>query len=199
MKIATAKTVLAQTVIANNMTITEVWKNYHNDVHKFIISKVKDLSLADDLLQESFIKIHTKLYTLKDESKMKSWVFSIARNTIMDYFKTSKPHLETDEELAADEVDGLPLDHTVEDCLKQILQNMEKKYREPIYLHDIKGLKQNEVAEQLGLPLPTVKSQIQRGRKQIIQGFITCCGFEINAKGQLIGEVKPKEECRICK
>ena len=180
------------------MTITEVWKNYHNDVQKFIISKVKDLSLADDLLQESFIKIHTKLYTLKDETKLKSWIFGIARNTVMDYFRANKQNFSYEEELPDEEVDTIPLDHTVEDCLKEIILHLEKKYREPLYLHDIKGLKQTDVAQQLGLPLPTVKSQVQRGRKQIIEGFVSCCGFEINTKGQLIGEVKPKEECKIC-
>lgn len=180
------------------MNISEIWKSYHKELHTFIMSKVKDVNLADDLLQESFIKIHTKLYTLKDETKLKSWIFGIARNTVMDYFRVNKHNFTNQEDLPTEENDSIPLDHTVEDCLREIMIQLPKKYREPLYLHDIKGLKQTEVAEQLKLPLPTIKSQIQRGRKQIIDGFVNCCGFEINSKGQLIGEVKSKEDCKIC-
>ena len=70
------------------MTTKEVWNQYSEDVKRFIISKVKENSIADDILQDTFIKIHTKLHTLKDSKKLKSWVFTIARNSTLDFFKT---------------------------------------------------------------------------------------------------------------
>lgn len=175
------------------MNITEIWNIYHKDVRHFILSKVKDNDLAEDLLQETFIKIHTKLYTLNDINKLKSWIFGITRNTVMDYFRSKKIDCSSEEELADEFSDPTPLDHTVEDCLKEIMKHLDKKYREPLFLYDIKGMKQTEITIQLGLPLSTIKSQIQRGRKQIIEGFINCCGFELNSKGQLIGEIKNKK------
>jgi len=72
------------------MTTKEVWNQYSEDVKRFIISKVKENTVADDILQDTFIKIHTKLHTLKDSQKLKSWVFTIARNSTLDFFKTSK-------------------------------------------------------------------------------------------------------------
>jgi len=68
------------------MTTKEVWNQYSEDVKRFIISKVKENSIADDILQDTFIKIHTKLHTLKDSKKLKSWVFTIARNSTLDFF-----------------------------------------------------------------------------------------------------------------
>ncbi|WP_372746346.1 sigma-70 family RNA polymerase sigma factor [Lutibacter sp.] len=178
------------------MTTNQVWTKYSADLKQFIISKVKDSSVADDILQDTFIKIHTKLHTLKDLNKLKSWIFSIARNSITDYFKSRKivfdlPQLETDFELEEK-------NHTEEDCLRGILKNLPKKYRDPLFLSDIKGLKQQEVAEALNLPLPTVKSQIQRARKLIAQGFMDCCGFIINDKGLLQGELRDKKDCNVC-
>lgn len=179
------------------MTTEQVWNSYHKDLQKFIISKVKDKAIADDILQDSFLKIHTKLNTLKDITKIKSWIFTIARNSVLDYFKTTNKTVEfTEIELENEEK---PKEHTEKDCLYGILKNLPKKYRDPLFLADIKGLKQAEIAKQLNLPLPTVKSQIQRGRKQIVQGFISCCDFKLDESGQLKGEVQEKENCKICK
>jgi len=65
-------------------------------------------------------------------------------------------------------------------------------------LYDIKGMKQSEVAKLLHQNLPTTKSQIQRARKLIAQGFMDCCGFVMNKQGILVGEVKEKENCKVC-
>jgi RNA polymerase sigma-70 factor (ECF subfamily) len=178
------------------MTTQEVWTRYSEDIKYFILSKVKDKSLADDLLQETYVKIHTKLHTLRDLKKLKSWIFTIARNTVMDYFKRSRltfniANFESESTLEEDI-------HTERDCLRGILSGLPKKYRDPIFLSDIKGMKQGEVAKQLNLPLPTVKSQIQRARKLIAQGFKDCCGFVENEHGYLVGEIQDKQDCKVC-
>lgn len=179
------------------MTTNQVWNKYSADLKQFIISKVNDKTIADDILQDSFIKIHTKLHTLKDLKKLKPWIFSITRNSILDYFKSQNhtfdlPYIETDLELEKDL-------HTELDCLRGILKNLPKKYRVPLYLSDIKELKHKEISETLNLPLPTVKSQIQRGRKLIAKGFKECCGLTENKNGKLIGEIREKKDCSVCK
>lgn len=178
------------------MTTKHVWDTYAQDIKGFILSKTKDVSVADDILQETFIKVHTKLQTLKDDDKLKSWLFSVARYTLMDYFKTKKIKVELNDFEVTDTFENH--EHTEKDCLRGILVNLPKKYREPIFLSDIMGLKQKEVAKRLNLSLSTVKSQIQRGRKQIAQGFMDCCGYEMNNDGYLVGELKDKDDCKIC-
>ncbi|MDG2357538.1 MAG: sigma-70 family RNA polymerase sigma factor [Polaribacter sp.] len=178
------------------MTTKEIWKQYSEDLKRFIVSKVDEKTLADDILQDTFIKIHTKLHTLKDLNKLKSWIFTIARNTIIDHLKTSKTYVEMSGLISeADSKENL---HTEKDCLRGILKNLPKKYRTPLFLSDIKGLKQQEIATQLNQPLSTTKSQIQRGRKHIAQGFIDCCGFVMNTEGKLVGEIQEKENCKVC-
>ena len=180
------------------MTTQQVWTTYSLDVRKFIMSKVKDVSVTDDLLQDTFIKIHTKLHTLKDLTKLKSWVFTIARNSIMDYFKVSNQSQQMLDMEIADTDSDVEHEHTEQDCLNGILINLPKKYRDPLFLSDIKGLKQQEVADQLHQSLSTTKSQIQRARKLIAKGFMDCCGFIMNEEGHLVGELKEKEDCQIC-
>ena len=178
------------------MTTQQVWTKYADDLKRFIFSKIKDEAVTDDILQDSFLKIHTKLHTLKDLNKLKSWCFSIARNSMLDYFKASNKTFEyanfESETMIEENV------HTETDCLRGILQNLPKKYRTPIFLSDIQGLKQQEVATQLKQSLPTTKSQIQRARKLIAQGFMDCCGYALNDDGKLVGEIKEKDDCKVC-
>ncbi|MCH3885942.1 sigma-70 family RNA polymerase sigma factor [Tenacibaculum aquimarinum] len=178
------------------MTTQQVWTKYHTDLQHFIISKVKEKTIADDILQDTFIKIHTKLHTLKDITKLKSWCFSIARNSILDYWKSANKTVEIAN--FENETEIKENIHTEKDCLRGILKNLPKKYRDPLFLSDIKGLKQQEVANQLKQSLPTTKSQIQRARKLIAEGFMDCCGFVMNNDGNLVGEIQEKEDCKIC-
>ena len=178
------------------MTTKLAWDTYSDDLRRFIFSKTKDESITDDILQDTFIKVHTKLHTLKNEDKLKSWLFSVASYTILDHFKASKSVLELNDFETEDTT--INHEHTEKDCLRGILVNLPKKYREPIFLSDIMGLKQKEVAERLNLPLPTVKSQIQRAKKQIAQGFMDCCGYKMNEDGHLVGEIQDRDDCKVC-
>lgn len=179
------------------MTTQDIWKLYADDVKHFILSKVKNSSVAEDLVQETFIKVHIKLSNLKDASKLKSWIFSIARNTTLDYFKsTSKKITFSTDELSYEEESTT---HTERDCLLAHIMNLDKKYRTPLFLSDIKGVKQNEIAMQLNLPLSTIKSRIQRARKKITEAYMECCDYQLSEKGILVGEHKEKEDCKICR
>jgi RNA polymerase sigma-70 factor (ECF subfamily) len=178
------------------MTTQQVWQSYSKDLKQFIISKVKDTAIADDILQDTFIKIHTKLHTLKNLNKLKPWCFAIARNSVLDYWKTSNKTFEIKNFESETEISENV--HTEKDCLRGILKNLPKKYRDPLFLSDIKGLKQQEVATQLKQNITTTKSQIQRARKFIAQGFMDCCGFIMNEKGVLVGEVQDKDDCKVC-
>lgn len=178
------------------MTTTEVWERYADDVKRLIMSKVKDAQITDDLVQKVFIKVHSKLATVTDEHKIKSWLLSVSRNITLDYFRKSNKEvlLKKEEHIIITEEYA----HSEKDCLPGIIKNLPKKYRDPLFLSDIKGIKQAVIAAQLKLPLSTVKSQIQRARKLIVQGYMDCCNYKLNAKGFLVGEVKEKAQCKVC-
>lgn len=178
------------------MNTNQVWNLYSEDLTGFIISKVKDTSIAEDILQDTFIKIHTKLHTLRDEGRLKSWCFSVARNSVLNYWSVRNKTVEIAD--FESETTILEDKHTEQDCLQEILKSLPKKYRNPLFLSDIKGLKQKDIANQLKQSLPTTKSQIQRARKLIAKGFMDCCGFVMNKNGNLVGEVQEKEDCKIC-
>ncbi len=159
--------------------------------------KVKEEVITDDILQETFIKIHTKLHTLRDLNKLKSWIHSISRNSILDYFKSKNQTFEITN--FEPEIEIEYESHSEKDCLRGILSGLPKKHRDPIFLSDIKGMKQAEVARQLNVPLSTAKSQMQRARKLIAEGFfMDCCEFKQNEKSHLVEEIKDKKDYKFC-
>jgi RNA polymerase sigma-70 factor (ECF subfamily) len=178
------------------MNTNQVWENYHQDIKLFLLSRIKNEEVVNDVLQDTFIKIHTKLDSIKDDKKLKSWVFTIARNTMLDYFRTNK--LSTELKEYNIQIEEKFQKHDETDCLYGIIKRLPKKYRDPLFLADIKGKKQAEVASQLKLPIPTAKSRIQRARKLVAQGYMECCDFKMNQKGHLVGEIKEKEDCKVC-
>lgn len=178
------------------MTTQNLWITYAEEVKRFIYSKVKNKAVTDDLLQDVFIKVHTKSHTLKNNAKIKPWIFSIARNAVFDHFKSGDISFEF--AYFESETWSHESEHTEKDCLRGILEKLPKKYKAPLFLSDIQGLKQKEVAAQLQQSLSTTKSQIQRGRKLIAQGFMECCGYVLNSDGKLVGELQDKETCKVC-
>jgi len=181
--------------IPTSLTSEEVWNSYSTEVKRYIRSKVKDSEMTNDLLQEVFIKVHLNLQKVQKTESLRSWIFSIAYNTVMNHF--AKP---TNMSL-----DGnMPEETTTEEqrspisCLLPMIKNLPELYREPLIQSEINGKKQAEVAEILKMTLPAVKSRIQRGRRLLQEGFMECCHYRLNDKGFLVGEHQEKEDCRIC-
>lgn len=178
------------------METQEIWQRYAAELKQFITNRVGNTAIADDLLQETFIKIHAKHDDLRQPSKLRAWVYSIVRHVVIDYFRHKSFVYDSVEDIK--EEDTPPLNHSEKDCLKHIIDNLPKHYQQPLILSDIQGLKQQDIADILQRPLPTIKSQIQRARTLVAKGFMDCCGFKMNAQGYLVGELKDKANCKVC-
>jgi len=179
------------------METTKIWNEFSESLKRFILSRVKNEELANDLLQEVFIKIHLKVASIKKQESIKSWVFTITNNVILDYFKkNSKSTIITTEIPAI--ADNSEKEHSAIDCLKPLIKNLPSTYSEAMYLSEIKGLKQAEVAKRLHISLSGAKSRIQRGRNLLKQGFVDCCDYKLNESGYLTGEHKSKKDCKVC-
>lgn len=184
-------------VLSDTFTSEFLWESYSNDLKRYVFSQIKDEDTTNDVLQEIFIKIHLNIATLQKKESVKSWIFTIAHNTLMNFLnKKSVPFAigeVVDDFSTEEEV------HSAKSCLLPLIKNLPEKYREPLLLSEIKGKKQAEVAELLGITLSGAKSRIQRGRKLLQQGFMDCCHYKLNEQGFLIGEHQDKADCKMCK
>ena len=74
----------------------DIWKEFHERLRNFIKTKVYNETDVDEIMQESFYKIHKNIDKIKDIGKIESWLYQIVRNSIVDYFRIKK-NIEFDE------------------------------------------------------------------------------------------------------
>jgi RNA polymerase sigma-70 factor (ECF subfamily) len=111
-------------------TSEQIWQEYHSRLRAFIKSRIADDSVADDILQNVFLKMHAGLPSLKDGTKLQSWLYQIARNTIIDLYRSQKVSTDIPESLANPEPN--PREKTVQelsDCLQPMIQLLPEIYR----------------------------------------------------------------------
>lgn len=180
------------------MDTEKIWSEFSEALSKFIFSKVKNEAATEDILQDVFVKIHLKKDDLKEEDRLKSWLFSIANNATLDYFRKNKTAPELTEATSNEGAEEPTSPHDAGSCLLPLILRLPKKYKEALLLTEIKGLKQAQAAEQLKISVTAAKSRIQRGRELLKQGFMDCCNYTLDENGHLKGEHQEKEDCKVC-
>jgi len=178
------------------MTTEKIWEEFHPRLKQFILKRVPDEQNAEDILQDVFLKIHTRIDTLRDEEKLQSWMYQIARNTIADYYREHKATIELPEAHLLPE-EPIVGDDVVKDLIpsvKAMVNSLPDEYREALILTEYEGLTQRELAERLGLSFSGAKSRVQRAREKLKTMLLDCCHFEFDRLGKVI-DYQPKCGC----
>ena len=157
----------------NTEECVEHWyDDYGEAVFTYILMMVKDYQQAEDLTQETFVKAYQKEGTFLQQSSRKTWLFSIAHNTTIDYLRKKNP-LRHYFNLSLNERDSNPLPYQLmvlneqEIALYQALQNLKPNHRQVIILRKLKEFSTHETAAVLGWSDSKVKSSLQRGLKEL--------------------------------
>lgn len=170
----------------------KLWKEFSAHLRQFILKRTPDESTADDILQEVFVKIHSRIHTLKDIQRLRGWIYQIVRHAIIDFYRTKNVTAELPETTNCleksennNEVDVLP-------CIEAMVDRLPEKYRQAVILTIYQGLTQKEMGERLGLSLSGAKSRSQRAREKLKDMLMECCHFELDKFGKII-DYEPKE------
>ena len=185
-----------------NVTTEEVWESLSAKLRGFIRSRVEDGQTAEDLLQETFLRIHQRIETLGDEERLASWVFQIARNLIVDHYRTRgriKSSPEADSETASEPSSSETVNENevVAGWLPAVIAGLPEAYRDAVRMYELQGVSQTEIAGKLGLSLSGAKSRVQRGRDKLRQVLEQCCAFGLDRRGNVL-KWKPRREGSSC-
>ena len=170
------------------MTTENLWETFHMGLRRFILQRIPDEQSADDVLQETFLKIHTRIASLRDEDKLQSWMYQIARNAIADYYRQQKATVELPEALPVPD-EPVFEDEVIKDLIpsvKAMVESLPATYREALILTEYEGLTQRELAQRLGLSFSGAKSRVQRAREKLKTMLLDCCHFEFDRLGKII-------------
>jgi RNA polymerase sigma-70 factor (ECF subfamily) len=125
-------------------------------VYYTILSIIKDASLSEDIMQETYLKALEKIHSYKPRSSFHSWIVTIARNLAINEYNRRKRELKVDpqeNEIIFGTVDSLSEKELI---VKEMLEYLVPEEREIIIMHVIGDMKHREIAEVLGKPIGTI-------------------------------------------
>ena len=181
----TDQEVVARSREGDETAYRELIRRYERPVFSLIFRMVRDREIAEDLSQETFIKVLNAINTYRPEFKFSSWVFKIANNTAIDHLRRREldtlslegsPHAATPEAMEATALQlgtgvASPLDDVASRELggeiEAAINRLRPEYRSCILLRHVEGRAYEEIADILGLPLGTVKTYIHRARNEL--------------------------------
>jgi RNA polymerase sigma-70 factor (ECF subfamily) len=185
-----------------NLHTESVWSELSSDLRRFFRRRVPDDHTADDLLQETFVRIHRAISTLKDDHRLAAWVYRIANNVLTDHHRKRLPaSVDNEASIAAPTP---PTRSTILEgaskWLNEIIDTLPEHSREAIRLSEIDGLTQQAVADRLGISLSGAKSRVQRGRNQLKDALLKCCRFDVDRQGNVTDcdPLPGRTVCRNC-
>lgn len=162
----------------NPQAFEEVFNLYKDDVYRFAYLVIRDNALAQDVVQEAFLKVFRSVGNFQHRSSFKSWLYRVAVNESITILRRRK----IKEELApAHEVvsraasaiqprsawqpEEAALENEVRDALRQAIERLDPLHRSVIVLKYYHEFSDTEIANVLGCPQGTVKSRLHRGRE----------------------------------
>lgn len=173
---------------------------------RFVLSRVRNSAVAEDLTQDIMIKGAARLPSLREASKIQAWFFQIARNTVMDYFRRSRPTEEFDDahhggneqQHPGMENEELRLRESLAAYVRGVVERLPLIYRDALLATDYEGLSQRELAERLGLSLSAAKSRVQRARALAKAEMESCCRWDADVYGHIVGIEKRTTKACSC-
>jgi len=159
----------------------KICETYNNRLFRVAYCITRDHYLAQDVVQETFIKAYLKMDMVEDEEKLGAWLSAIATRTAIDFIRKEKKINERSAMLADIENTAIKMDQNVEQEVEMNLLNEKigdfigtlSSDQKKVFLLKIKhGLKEKEIAEQLKINQNTVKTRIYRVRKQLKEAFV---------------------------
>ena len=162
-------------------TFDHLYETYHRDVYQYIFYMVKDKEVTEDLMQETYIKVLKAYEKFRGESTEKTWLFSIARHTVMDYFRKQQRRKQMffglfskdDDTTTTEMIDRAPLPEEVaelNDALQMIyhyLDGCSLDQKNVVILRFIQALSIHETARILEWTESKVKTTQHRALKRL--------------------------------
>jgi RNA polymerase sigma-70 factor (ECF subfamily) len=163
----------------------EIVRRYERPVFSLVFRIVRDRETAEDLAQDTFVKVLNHIHRYQPEFKLSSWLFKIAHNVAIDHLRrrriptismSGSPNATTSDEIEASSFEiGARGESALEElesrelgeAIERAIARLRPEYRSCILLRHVEGRSYEEIAATLDLPLGTVKTYIHRARHEL--------------------------------
>ncbi len=195
----------------NEMEFSEVYDEFHEKIGRYV-ERMVGKDEAEDVTQEVVMKVNKGLAGFKGESSLSTWIYRIATNAARDKLKSqsfredsSKVRLtEPDDETQEEDGSICPEEKSLSaereairkemnECIREFVDKLDENYRTVIILSELKALKNQDIADILGISLDAVKIRLHRARVKLKKVFEAGCEFYRNEDNELACDRKSED------
>lgn len=181
------------------ISTAQVWQEMSQKLRQFLRRRLADEQTAEDVLQETFRRIHNGLHILQESERLAAWVYRLAHRALIDHLRKDQVTRKAFSEPRVSQT-TLPEENyndVIGGWLAQMVQSLPDTYRTTVALAELEGLTQRQVSARLGLSLSGAKSRVQRGREQLKAKLLDCCHLEMDRRGNVV-DYQPRQQCHTC-
>jgi RNA polymerase sigma-70 factor (ECF subfamily) len=181
----------------------DIWDAHKDYLRSVLIGMTRDIDLADDLLQETYLRMHDKFYTIRSQNP-RAWLVTVARNLFLNHKRSSRPHAPFEDDVQdSGEVWPGSSRHIDLVSLNQAITGLSRSLRSALILRHYGGLNYAEIADQLSCSQTTARQRVWRALCQLRQALLTtkleavemqCCHLNGEKLLDYLYQILSKEE-----
>ncbi|MBL9133567.1 MAG: RNA polymerase sigma factor [Verrucomicrobiaceae bacterium] len=162
---------IARRVTDSPPSFEQIVDAHYQGLHRFALSMCRSEATAQDLVQQTFLQWAKKGHTLRDATKVKTWLYTTIYREWLSIARREKKHEQVEFEpdlhgtVQNDDENENPRVDSV--TLQKALDQLDPNYRAPLVLFYLKELSYREIAESLGIPIGTVMSRLSRAKDHL--------------------------------
>ncbi len=202
---------LIQRILAGDENAFEsLVQKYQRQVHAHILRKIGDFQIAEDITQETFLRVYQKLDTLNNPAQFSKWLYTIVDHLCIAWFRKNRLQIRSLQEIHISETAEetysryIATEHakamveSQRDLVKKLLTTLKEDDREVITLHYFEEMTSSEIGEFLGVPENTIKSRIRRARQRLrkYESMIREA-LDITTEGETIMAKETRDESKV--
>ncbi|QGQ94704.1 RNA polymerase sigma factor [Paenibacillus psychroresistens] len=156
--------------MGDNEAFNSLYQNYYNQVYYSAYAVIKDHFLAQDIVQETFMKVFRHLHALKEEGKRGAWLNVISRNTAIDFYRKRLGCLEISDDNI--EINSVAVDVGMDTYIelkvtRELLSSLEPQHWQSLLLIYEYGLTYEQLASYQKTSVSAIKSKLYRAKKKL--------------------------------
>ncbi|MFY9983644.1 MAG: sigma-70 family RNA polymerase sigma factor [Chthoniobacterales bacterium] len=184
--------------------LDQMAERFRREIFAYIQTKVGDRAAAEDLTQETFLKVQNSLSKGTEPEHFRGWIYTIARNSVVDFMNQRRRFLALDEARDAAQIQPSEVGDANDSEFRkrlfsyalQVIETLPMEDREALTLTEIDGLSREELASELGISLTATKSRVHRARAKLRKTVEECCRLVTDPYGRVIDWKKRRTSCR---